>query len=295
MADKSRVGRLGIWAATCFNPFADVVALAQDLERWGYGTLWIPDAFGRDQFVELTGLARETSQLMLATGIISIYNRDPIMMTAGRNALDEISGGRLVLGLGVSHREVVAGMKQMEYGKPIGAMRSYLDGMEQATYNSPPAEQPGLLVLAGLQDRMIKLAGERTDGVHPFFVTPEHTARARALLGAEPLLAPEQHVLFMRDRSEARRVSRQHMALHLGLANYRNYLLNMDFTTEDLEDGGSDRLVDAIVAWGDETTIMKRVEAHWANGADHVCIQPLLPNGQYGFDRKAVAALAPHG
>ena len=295
MADKSQIGRLGIWAATVFSPFSEVVAFAQDIERWGYGALWIPDAFGRDQFVELTGLTNETSELMLATGIISIYNRDPIMMNAARNALDEVSGGRLVLGLGVSHREVVVGMKQMDYGKPLAAMRSYLDVMDQAMYNSPPTEKRGLLVLAGLQDKMIKLAGERTDGVHPFFVTPEHTARARELLGTDPLLAPEQHVLFIRDQSEARRVARQHMALHLGLANYRNYLLTMGFGSEDFEDGGSDRLVDAIVAWGDETAIMKRVEEHWANGADHVCIQPLPPNGEVGIDRKVVEALSPGG
>ena len=290
---KDQLGRLGVWAATCFSPMPEVVGLAQDVERWGYGTLWIPDALARDQFVELAGVACATADLMLATGIVSIYSRDPVTMAGCRNALDELSGGRFVLGLGVSHGEVVSSIRQHRYGGPLSAMRSYLDRMAGAPYNSPPLETKGLLVLAALQDRMVRLAGERTDGAHPFFVTPEHTARARAIMGPEPLLAPEQHVLLIRDASEARRVARQHMALHLGLANYRNYLLAMGYAEDDLENGGSDRLVDAIVAWGDETAIMKRVEEHWANGADHVCIQPLALDGGFGLDRKTVEALAP--
>lgn len=291
--DKEQLGRLGVWAATCFSPISEVVRLAQDLERWGYGTLWIPDALARDQFVELTAVACETTDLKLATGIVSIYSRDPLTMVGCRNALDEVSGGRFLLGLGVSHGEVVSGVRQHHYGRPLSAMRSYLDQMAEVPYNSPPVETRGLVVLAALQDRMIRLAGERTDGAHPFYVTPEHTAQARAIMGPGPLLAPEQHVLFIQDVSEARRVARQHMALHLRLANYRNYLLATGYTEEDFENGGSDRLVDAIVAWGDETAIMKRVEEHWSNGADHVCIQPLTRDGEFGIDRETLEALAP--
>ena len=291
--DKEQLGRLGVWAATCFSPVSEVVRLARDLERWGYGTLWIPDALARDQFVELTAVACETTELKVATGIVSIYSRDPLTMAGCRNALDEVSGGRFVLGLGVSHGEVVSGVRQHDYGKPLSAMRSYLEQMAGVPYNSPQVGTRGLLVLAALQDRMIRLAGEQTDGAHPFFVTPEHTARARAIMGPGPLLAPEQHVLFIQDASEARRVARKHMALHLGLANYRNYLMAMGYTEEDLENGGSDRLVDAIVAWGDETAIMKRVEEHWANGADHVCIQPLTLDGEFGMDTRTLKALAP--
>jgi len=291
--DKEQLGLLGVWAATCFSPIAEVGELAQDLERWGYGTLWIPDALARDQFVELTAVARETTELKVATGIVSIYSRDPLTMVGCRNALDEFSGGRLVLGLGVSHGEVVSGIRRHDYGKAWCAMRTCLGQVAQVPYNSPPVEKQGLVVLAGLQDKMIRLAGERADGVHPFFVTPEHTARAREIMGPRPLLAPEQHVLFIKDASEARRVARKHMALHLGLTNYQNYLLAMGYTEADFADGGSDRLVDAIVAWGDETAIMKRVEEHWANGADHVCIQPLTLDGAFGWDRGTVEALAP--
>ena len=291
--DKEQLGRLGVWAATCFSPISEVVGLAQDLERWGFGALWIPDALARDQFVELTAVARETTDLKLATGIVSIYSRDSVTMAGCRNALDEVSDGRFVLGLGVSHGEVVSGVRQHDYGRPLHAMRSYLDQMAGVPYNSAPGETKGLVVLAALQDRMIRLAGEQADGAHPFFVTPEHTARARGIMGPGPLLAPEQHVLFIQDASEARRVARQHMALHLGLTNYRNYLLAMGYAEEDFESGGSDRLVDAIVAWGDETAIMKRVEDHWANGADHVCIQPLTQDGEFGIDRQALEALAP--
>jgi probable F420-dependent oxidoreductase len=165
--------------------------------------------------------------------------------------------------------------------------------MSEALYLAPQPEKQGLIVLAALRDKMVGLAGTAADGAHPYFVTPEHTARAREILGSEPLLAPEQKVLFVKDPSEARAAGRQAMSTYLGLTNYRNNLLTLGFTEEDFEHGGSDRLVDAIVAWGDETAIMKRVEAHWANGADHVAIQPLLPSGDQGFDRRTVEALAP--
>ena len=291
--NPSDLGRLGVWTWLEAYPSGECIALAQSLEQLGYGALWVPEAFGRDPFVLLTLLARETSHIRLATGIANIYARDAMAMNAARLSLQEISGGRLVLGLGVSHAEIVTPMRHHDYGKPVTTMRHYVEAMDSASYAAPQPDKPVPLVLAALRERMLGLAAEVADGAHPYFVTPEHTARARAILGPDKLLAPEQKVLLVKDPSEARRLARQHMALYLGLRNYRNNLLWLGFEESDLEHGGSDRLVDAIVAWGDETAIGRRIEAHWANGADHVCIQPLRPDGEAGFDPEAMRALAP--
>lgn len=292
---KPDLGRLGVWTWLEAYSANDCIALAQRLEQQGYGALWVPEAFGRDPFVLLTLLARETTKLKLATGIANIYARDAMAMNAARLSLQEISGGRLMLGLGVSHAEIVTPMRHHDYGKPVATMRGYVGAMNSASYAAPRPAQPAPVILAALREKMLGLAAEIADGAHPYFVTPEHTARARAILGPDKLLAPEQKVLLVKDASEARRLARQYMALYLGLQNYRNNLLWLGFTASDFEHGGSDRLVDAIVAWGDETAIRKRIEAHWANGADHVCIQPLRPDGRPGFDPVALAALAPAG
>lgn len=297
---KEQLGRLGAWIQTFTHPISEVTNLAQDIESWGYGTLWAPDAATRDQFVDLAAIAGATNKMNIATGIATIYSRDPLTMVGCADALNEISNGRFLLGLGVSHREVVSDIREHDYGKPLASMRNYLNQMNTAAakvaalLGQSTEDKSGMVVLAALQDKMIQLGGEKADGVHPFYVTPEHTAHARELLGPEPLLAPEQHVLLIKDASEARPIARQHMAAHLGLINYRNYLKRHGYTEADFEHGGSDRLVDAIVAWGDESAIMKRVEEHWAAGADHVCIQPLKPEGGLGTDRKTLEALAPH-
>lgn len=291
--NKSDIGKLGVWSMIDNHSYSECIDLAQKTEQWGYSTLWLPEAFGRDPFVMLSVLARETDKLLLATGIANIYARDPIAMVAARNALNELSNGRLILGLGVSHREMVAAVRQHQYGKPVSTMRQYLEAMEQAPYGRAAPEQRGMVVLAALRKNMLGLAAEKADGAHPYFVTPEHTAQARELLGPDKFLAPEQKVLRIKDAGQARAVARQFMALYLGMENYRNSILAMGFNAEDIENGGSDRLVDAIVAWGDDQTIGKRLEAHWQNGADQVCLQPLRPDGQAGFDLGAVEAFAP--
>lgn len=288
------MGKLGIWTMLDNYPYQDCIALAQNVEKKGYGTLWVPEAFGRDPFVTLTLLARATQNIKLATGIANIYARDPMAMNAARNSLDEICGGRLILGLGVSHSEIVSPVRKHEYGKPLSTMRAYLEAMEQAPYQAPASEPRSPVLLAALREKMLGLAGEQADGAHPYFVTTEHTARAREILGPGKMLAPEQKVLLVKNASEARPIARKFMTLYLGLQNYRNNLLTLGFNENDFEDGGSNRLVDAIVAWGDETTILKRIEEHWKNGADHVCIQPLRPDGEPGFDPKAIAAFAPN-
>lgn len=286
------VKRLGLWTWLDRYSYADCIKKVQEAERLGYGAVWIPEAVGRDPFVLLSVLARETDDIRLATGIANIYARDAMAMNSARQSLDELSGGRLILGLGVSHKEMVSGMRHHDYGKPVSTMRNYLSEMDKAIYAAQPPAKRGLRVLAALRSKMLELAAEAADGAHPYFVTPEHTARARETLGPDKFLAPEQKVLLMTDASGARAVARKIMATYVGLQNYRNNLLTLGFTNDDFENGGSDRLVDAIVAWGDERTIRDRIEAHWANGADHVAIQTLSPDGTLGVEPKALQALA---
>ena len=287
------IGKLGIWSSMDSGSFAEAASFAAAIEGMGYGALWMPEAVGRDPFVMLTHLAGATSTLFLATGIANIYARDAMAMNAARQSLNDLSEGRLILGLGVSHAELVTGLRQHEYRGPLSTMRAYLEQMEQAMYVGPPVSHSGPLVLAALREKMLGLASQQADGAHPYFVTPEHTLRARELLGPGKLLAPEQKVLRLTNASEARDVARQHMALYLALPNYRNNLLTLGFANEDFENGGSDRLVDAIVAWGDENAIMARIEEHWQAGADHVAIQCLRHDGESGFDMDTVRAFAP--
>ncbi len=289
----STLGPLGIWTWLDGLSYPDAIEFARLCEELGYGTLWVPEAVGRDPFVLLAVLATETRSLRLATGIANIYARDPMAMNAARRSLDELSGGRLVLGLGVSHPEMVSSLRHQEYGKPLSTMRNYLNGMENAFYAGPAPTHSGPIMLAALREKMLGLAGSAADGAHPYFVTPEHTARARDILGPGKLLAPEQKVMLETSASTARAASRRFMEPYLGMQNYRNNLLTLDFSEADFENGGSDRLVDAIVAWGDEATIQKRIEAHQAAGADHVALQPLRPDGEMGPDERAVRAFAP--
>ncbi len=287
------LGKLGVWAWVDNAGFEGAADFAQQIEGLGYSALWVPEAVGCDPFVTLALLAQRTTTLKLATGIANIYARDAMAMQSVRKTLDGLSGGRLILGLGVSHPEMVSTFRQHDYGKPVSTMRRYLDAMEGALYAGPQPEQQGLLMLAALRKNMLGLAAEKADGAHPYFVPVEHTARAREILGPDKLLAPEQMVLLETDPGEARRIARGYMATYIGLQNYRNNLLTLGFDESDFDNGGSDRLVDAIVAWGDEDTLAERVRQHWQAGADHVCIQALRKDGENGFDLETVKKLAP--
>jgi len=202
----------------------------------------------------------------------------------------------LILGLGVSHPEVISGMLGMDYRKPVTTMRNYLEAMQPVSVRDKAGASDknlGIVVLAALGDNMLALSANNADGAHPYLTTPEHTARARNIMGPHSFLAPEQKVLLIDDAATARDVARKHVATYLGLQNYRNNLKTLGFTDTDFEHGGSDRLIDALVAWGDERAILRRIEAHWQAGADHVCIQPLRTDGEFGYDRRALEAFAP--
>jgi probable F420-dependent oxidoreductase len=275
---KRILGRHGVWNWLDGFSRDESVAFSRKIEALGYQSLWLPEAIGRDPFAQAALLSAHTDRLGFATGIANLYARDPMNMNALRKTMGDVTGGRFVLGIGVSHAHLVTGVRGHEYQKPVTTMRSYLDGMEKAMYRAPEGPHDTPVVLAA---------------AHPYFTPPEHTARAREILGPDALLAPEQMVLLEPDATKARATARENMKIYMGLPNYLNNLRWMGFDETDLADGGSDKLVDAIVAWGDETALRKRVDEHFAAGADHVCIQALHPEGQGIPDMKALELLAP--
>lgn len=287
-----KLNRLGVWANLDTLPAAQSAELAQRLERWGYAALWVPEAVGRHGLVHAGWLLANTRQLIVATGIVNIYARDAVAMNAARHTLNEQSGGRFLLGMGVSHVPLVE-FRGHQYGKPVATMRAYLKAMKAARCMAPEPPEPPLTVIAALGPEMLKLAAAEADGAHPYNVTPEHTARARAILGPGKLLCPEQKVLLEPDPAKARAAARKALSVYMGLPNYRNNWLRLGFTEDDLAGEGSDRFVDAMVAWGDETAIRRRIQEHWDAGADHVAINPLRTDGVFAPDEKVLELLAP--
>jgi probable F420-dependent oxidoreductase len=282
---------LGVWAATDGLPAADTAAFARRVEAWGYGALWTPEAVGREVFSACAWLLANTSSLIIASGIANIYARDSFSAAAAQKGLNEQSGGRFLLGLGVSHIPLVEGVRKLQYGKPVATMRAYLRAMADAPYQSvPPAAAPKTVV-AALGPKMLELAAELADGAHPYNVTPEHTRQARALLGAGKLLCVEQAAILETSPADARAIARRFLDIYLGLPNYVDNWRRLGFTDADFAGGGSDRLVDALFAWGDEKAIRARIDEHWQAGADHVCIQAVgrttLP------DERLLGLLAP--
>ncbi|MCW1431697.1 TIGR03620 family F420-dependent LLM class oxidoreductase [Novosphingobium sp. JCM 18896] len=289
------LGRLGVWCATDGLSSAQVAHLARTVEALGYGALWQPESFGRDVTVLSSWLLANTSSLIVASGIASIYARDAQSARAVQQGLAEQSDGRFLLGLGVSHAPAVERMRGHAYGKPIAAMRAYLEAMARSLYMAPPPAATPPLVIAALGPRMLELAAEMTDGAHTYNVTPEHTADARQRLGPDKLLCVEQMVVLETDVAKARATARATLGMYLNLPNYRANWQRLGFSDADLDDGGSDRLIDATVAWGDLDALRDRVRSHWQAGADHVCIQPLSNAGFGTFDDAALGQLAPNG
>jgi probable F420-dependent oxidoreductase len=272
---KQRLGRTGVWLSSLATVSADqerhAVAIIEEL---GYGTLWVGEGpTGKEAFTHAALLLSASRRLMIATGIASIYGRDATAAAAGASTLSEGWQGRFVLGLGVSHLPLVSG-RGHQYGKPLSAMRAYLDAMDATLYDAPVPEQVPR-VLAALRPNMLQLAATRTQGAHPYFVTPEHTRRARQILGPDPLLAPEQAVVADTDPARARATARRYAAPYLSMPNYLNNLRELGFSDSDFKDGGSDALIDALVPWGDPDSLGERIREHYRAGADHVAVQPV--------------------
>jgi probable F420-dependent oxidoreductase len=281
------LGKLGVWTGMDAMTAATGAAYAKRVEAWGYAALWLPESRGRNALVHSSWLLAHTEKLIVATGIANIYARDPMAMANGQRGLAEQSGGRFLLGVGVSHRPMVEGMRGHNYGRPVATMRAYLQAMRDTPYPAPPPPEPPLTIVAALGPRMMALSAELADGAHPYNTTPEHTAEARRILGSGRLLCPEVWVLLETDPGKARAAAREALSRYLQLENYVNAWHRQGFGDKDLAGGGSDRFLDAIVAWGSEAAIRDRIRQHWDAGADHVCIQPISPPGsrRVGDDR----------
>ena len=257
----------------------------------GIRRIWFGEtAVNKEAFVHAAILLAATRRITVATGIASIYARDPAAANAAANALAEAFDGRFVLGLGVSHAPAVQ-LRGHDYGRPVTAMRDYLDALDLAVYRAPAPADPVPLVLAALRTRMLELARDRAHGAHPYLVTPAHTARARSVLGPGPVLAPEQGIVLETDPVQARAIAREHLGRYLQLPNYTRSWREDGFGDDDLADGGSDRLVDALIAWGDPEAIAERIRGHLEAGADHVAVQPVTAD--FGRALGELRALAP--
>ncbi|MFF4622401.1 LLM class F420-dependent oxidoreductase [Nonomuraea jabiensis] len=273
------IGRVGVWHPMIGKaPAEEARHAAATIESLGYGSLWVNEGLGsKEPLVMSAVLLAATRRIAVGTGIANLWVRDATAMAAGAAALGDAFPDRFLLGIGVSHAPLVAG-RGHDYAKPLAAMRTYLEAMDQADRTLPVPSTPAPRVLAALRPKMLELSRDLADGAHSYFVPPEHTAQARRILGPGPLLIPEQAVVLESDPARAREIARAHMSHYLTLPNYLNNLRTLGFTDEDFAGGGSNRLADAIVAWGDADAIRKRVHAHLDAGADHVVIQPLSPD-----------------
>lgn len=269
------IGSVGIWTGVLDGqPAGSVREIAAELDEMGWPTLWIPETVGRDPFVAASILLEASNSMKVATGIASIWARDPMTTQNASITLNEAHDGRFLLGLGVSHHTLTEWVRKHDYSKPLTKMREYLERMDASMYKAAePAEKPSR-VLAALGPKMLELSAEAADGAHPYFVPVEHTEIARAAIGPDKLLATEQMVVLDTDPATARETARAHMAVYLGLPNYANNLMRHGFTEEEITNA-DDRVVDAIVAWGTIDDVLDRVKAHHDAGADHVCIQVL--------------------
>ena len=294
MSANNIYGRVGLWTGTLDAHSTSVAKdAAKEVEQLGFTTLWIPEAVGRDPFVAAANYLSATSTLKIATGIANIYARDPMTMNGCVRTLAEGYPDRFLLGLGVSHGHLVAGVRKHDYTKPYSHMVEYLERMDKALFMAVgPASTPPR-VLAALGPKMLTLSATQAQGAHPYFTTPEHTALARETMGPDALLMPEQMVVLDTNPETARATARKGMKIYMGLPNYWNNLLRLGFTDDDRLDGGSDRLVDAIVAWGSIDAVVERVGRHHAAGADHVCVQVLrddavVPSAEWAEIAKAL-------
>jgi len=277
---------VGLWSSQLRygNP-AEAADAAAELDGLGYTALWIPDV-GGPVLDSVDSLLAATQKTVIATGILNLWMHEPADVAARYATLTETHGERFLLGIGVSHAPLIDSKEPGLYRKPLAATKAFLDGIDASPQPVPPANR----VLAALGPKMLQLSATRAAGAHPYLVTTEHTRSAREVLGEGPLLLPEQTVVLTDDREYARSVGTDWLRSYLALPNYANNLLRSGFTEDDVS-SVSDRLFDAIIAWGDEEAIKRRVDEHHAAGADHVCVQVITDDPQ-AFPREQWRRLA---
>ncbi|MCJ7709914.1 MAG: TIGR03620 family F420-dependent LLM class oxidoreductase [Chloroflexi bacterium] len=271
---RAALGRIGVWSfGLQANRAVDEQTAVSAYEGVGYTATWFPESIGSKEALAHAALLLAASpRMVIATGIASIYARDAAAMISGARTLAEAYPGRFVLGIGVSHAPSVAA-RGGTYGRPVETMTSYLDAMDAAAWAGPALPERPPVILAALGPRMLDLAAERTDGAHPYFVPVEHTRFARERLGRDPVLAVELTAVLDPDPARARETARAFATRYLAAVNYANNLRRLGWSDEDIAGGGSDRLLDAVIAQGNAAAIASRVREHLDAGADHVCVQ----------------------
>jgi probable F420-dependent oxidoreductase len=287
-----KFGKLGVFTFTDAMDATQLADLATRVEGLGYSTLWYPEAFNYETFAVGGYLLGHSKKLIVASGIANIYARDPAASAMGHNSLNALYGGRFVLGLGVSHAPLVSDLRGHQYKQPVATMRAYLDQMDKAwaAMNSTPKVKQ--VVLAALGPNMSKLSAERTLGAFPYNITPDQVALSRAAMGPNSAVICEQKVLLCSDPVLARKTARASLAPYMPLPNYFQNWFRLGFSEADLKDGGSDRLMDAMVLWGDAAQIRTKLSVYFERGADQVVIQPIRADGAPGPDWAALEALA---
>lgn len=279
--------QLGVWQSLDRLGFDNAFKVAAKAEALGYDTFWYPESPQSESIAHGTALLDRTSRMKVGSSIASIYARDPMSAGNGVRTLNALSGGRFVLGLGVSHAPIVQGLRGHAYERPLAAMRMYLEAIYAGQHKlGQPVRQP--IMLAALGPKMLELAAELSEGALPYNVTPDHTRFARATLGPERKLVVEQKIVIETDPTEARRLARMELERYMKLPNYRKNWLRIGFTEADVDGAGSDRFMDGMVAWGDADAVRKRIQEHLDAGADQVAIQPVMDH-----DRIAKGDIAP--
>ena len=292
-----QLGKLGVWFFTDRLSAPEAATAARRMEDLGYAALWIPETVGRDPFAHAAWLLANTERLVVATGIANIYHREPGVCAQAQKTLAEQSGNRFLLGLGVSHKPLVEGLRGLAYGPPVATMKDHLAKMAVSPYGAVAPNEAPPLVIAALGPKMLALAGQAADGAHPYFTSPVHTRMARKILGPDKWLCVEQKVVLETDPAKARARARAVAKTYLALPNYQNNWLRMGLSRQDFAaDGGnaepSDAFIDATFAWGDAARIRERIDEHFDAGASHVCIQPVHREGRLGaVDWEALEAL----
>ena len=271
------LGEFGVWTSYRAIGEENAGEAAKLVEDLGFGTFWLG---GSPQLPALRPLLEATDRLVVATGILNVWASEPERVAADFSELEARFPGRVLLGIGIGHPEATS-----HYRTPLAAMRAFLDGLDTAAAPIPRTRR----CLAALGPKMLELSAERSLGTHTYFVPVEHTRAARELLGPSPLLAPELACVLDDDVETARAKARAYAKLYLGLRNYTNNLLNHGFDQADIADGGSDRLIDAIIPHGTADEIAAAARQHLSAGADHVCLQAV---GAEGIPRVGWTALA---
>ena len=287
-----KFGKMGVFFFTDALDAKGSAELAQRVEEMGYSSLWYPEAFGYEAFGIGGYLLGQSKTLQVGSGIANIYARDPAASAMGLNTLNNLYDGRFVLGLGVSHAPLVSDLRGHEYKKPVTTMRAYLDAMDQTWEGLGSTPDVKQVVLAALGPKMTQLADERTQGSFPYNITPEQATVSKQNSPNGGAVICEQKICLCEDPEQARKAARAALELYLPLPNYYNNWFRLGFNEDDLKDGGSDRLMDAMVLWGDAATIKGKLQQYFDNGADQVVIQPVKADASPGVDYAALEALA---